>query len=267
MMTMKMVEKKPNPTFCTKPTPNTRMNIGRKIDLGMLKAKKSSGFITSAKERFSAIKSPISAPTGTAMMNAVNTSAPVTTRSARTPARARRSPSVAMVSLAEGSSRGLTSPVRDSNSHSANSTATIAKRASLTVSVPVMDISGFGRHRLELRRDDLGRGHHILHAAEFCHGGRQLHGFGSPRSRHAAVSLEFQDRILVFGGGDVGGHLVEFADKFDRRFAVVAHEHQPAVERVQRLLHHLRLLLGEFIGHDPARGQARRNGGGVIEDG
>ena len=49
MMTMKMVEKKPKPTFCEKPTPNTRMNIGRKIDFGMLKAKNSSGFATSAK--------------------------------------------------------------------------------------------------------------------------------------------------------------------------------------------------------------------------
>ena len=49
MMTMKMVEKKPNPTFCANPTPNTRMNIGRKIDFGMLKAKNSSGFTTSAK--------------------------------------------------------------------------------------------------------------------------------------------------------------------------------------------------------------------------
>ena len=31
-MTIKMVEKKPNPTFSAKPTPKTRMNIGRKID-------------------------------------------------------------------------------------------------------------------------------------------------------------------------------------------------------------------------------------------
>ena len=49
MMTMKMVEKKPKPTFSAKPTPNTRMNIGRKIDFGIEKAKNSSGFTTSAK--------------------------------------------------------------------------------------------------------------------------------------------------------------------------------------------------------------------------
>src|ERR1700761_5531596 len=49
MMTIKMVEKKPKPTFSTKPTPNTRMNIGRKIDFGIEKAKNSSGFTTSAK--------------------------------------------------------------------------------------------------------------------------------------------------------------------------------------------------------------------------
>src|SRR6202050_5556756 len=197
MNTMKMVEKNPNPTFCAKPTPNTRMNIGRKIDFGMLKAKNKSGFATSAKYRFSAIRIPISAPNGTAMTKAVSTSAPVTRISDRTPGRPRRSTSVARVSLAEGNSRGLTMPVRDSNSHSANSAATMAKRDALTASA--LDISGPGRHRLELRRNDLACRHQVLHAAH----PRHLQGEIDRRGGHAAIGLEFQDGVLVFKRCDV----------------------------------------------------------------
>ena len=50
------------------------MNIGRKIDFGMLKAKTSSGFATSANTRFAAIRNPIRVPKGKASANAVRTS-------------------------------------------------------------------------------------------------------------------------------------------------------------------------------------------------
>src|SRR3954454_3149523 len=175
MITMKMVEKKPKPTFCAKPTPNTRMNIGRKIDFGMLKAKNSSGFATSEKYLFSAIRKPISAPTGTASANAVTTSVAVTARSLRTLARCRRSPSVASVSEAEGSRRGLTRPVRDRISHIANTATTMASRVAFTPNPRIVPASELGRHRFELRRNNLGRRSKILHAAGLRHVERELH--------------------------------------------------------------------------------------------
>jgi len=46
----------------------------------------------------------------------------------------------------------------------------------------------------------------------------------------------FRIVLSVFGGGDIGRHLVQIRDQLDRRFAVVAHVHQPAIERVERLL-------------------------------
>jgi hypothetical protein len=78
---------------------------------------------------------------GTAMTNAVNTSAPVTRISERTLDRPSRSVSVTRVSLAEGSSRGLTMPVRDSISHTANIATAIATRAAFIPSVPIMSAS------------------------------------------------------------------------------------------------------------------------------
>src|SRR3954453_9744760 len=195
IITMKMVEKKPKPTFCAKPTPNTRMNIGRKIDFGMLKAKNSSGFATSEKYLFSAIRKPISAPTGTASANAVTTSVAVTARSLRTLARCSRSPSVASVSDAEGSRRGLTRPVRDSISHIANSATTIATRAAFTPMPCIEAALGFGRNRLELGRDDVGGRRQILHAAGLGHVERELNFVRDLRPTHAAVGFELHDRV------------------------------------------------------------------------
>src|ERR1700691_733325 len=126
------------------------------------------------------------------MTNAVRTSEPVTRISVRTFERPNILNNIAMVSLADGSSRGLTAPVRDSSSHAAKIAATMANRAALMPSVPVMSASGFGRHRRELGRDDLARRHQILHAAELGHVQRRLHGGRNVGARHAAVGLELQ---------------------------------------------------------------------------
>ena len=67
--------------------------------------------------------------------------------------------------------------------------------------------------------------------------------------------------------GDLGGHLVEVGDQFHRRVAVGAHERHRAVKRVERLLDRLRLCLGEFVEHDPARGEVRRHLLRIIQDG
>src|SRR5437868_4148234 len=204
MITMKIVEKKPKPTFWAKPTPNTRMNIGRKIDFGIENAKNNNGFTTSAKYRFSAIRNPTSVPKGTASANAASTSLAVTSRSLRTLARCSNSPSMASVSEADGSSRGLTVPVRDSTSHAANIAMTIARRAILIPRFAViLQISGFCRYRLELRGDHVLRRHDILQPAELGEVERQLHGVGYVRSRHVAVGLQLQDRIPIFKCRDV----------------------------------------------------------------
>src|ERR1700712_3988018 len=105
---------------------------------------------------------------GMASANAVSTSVAVTARSLRTLARCSRSPSVDSVSEADGSSRGLTMPVRDRISHSAKIAATIAKRAILIPILPAIGcVSGPGRDRLELRRNHILDRHDVLQAAEF----------------------------------------------------------------------------------------------------
>src|SRR4051812_27388800 len=108
------------------------------------------------------MKYPIKAPTGTASAKAVSTSFAVTARSLRTLARRSRLASVDSVSEADGSSRGLTMPVRDRISHSAKIARTIAKRAILIPKPAMPGDSGFGRDRLELRRDHVLDRHDVL---------------------------------------------------------------------------------------------------------
>src|SRR4051812_38148369 len=125
------------------------------------------------------MKYPIKAPTGTASAKAVSTSFAVTARSLRTLARRSRSASVDSVSEADGSSRGLTMPVRDRISHSAKIARTIAKRANLIPRPAIVLVSGLGRDRYELRRDHILDRYDVLQPAEFCQIERQLH-----RGRH-----------------------------------------------------------------------------------
>src|SRR3954469_22996138 len=150
---------------------------------------------------------------GTASAKAVSTSLAVTARSLRTLARCNRSPSVDSVSEADGSSRGLTIPLRDRNSHSAKIAITMAIRASLSPSEPgIAKISGFCRNRLELGRDDLRRGGQILHAAGPGHIERQLHLLRNVGAAHAAVDFQFQNRVFIFECGDLGRNLVEIGN-------------------------------------------------------
>ena len=111
------------------------------------------------------------------------------------------------------------------------------------------------------------RGHDVLQPAELGEVERQLHGVGYVRSRHVAVGLELEDRVLVFERGDLTGHLIEVCDQLDRGVAIVAHEGDGTIERVERLLHQRRFFLREFVEHDPARGQVRRHFPGIIQDG
>src|SRR3982751_1310892 len=134
---------------------------------------------------------PIRAPQGTASTNAVSTSLAVTTRSLRTPARCNNSPSVASVSEADGNSRGLTMPVRDRISQTANNATTMAKRAAFSPMVlAIMPASRLGWNRLELCRDDLGRRHQVLHAAEPCHVERQLQRLQRIGRAHVAAGFK-----------------------------------------------------------------------------
>src|ERR1700710_2146941 len=135
------------------------------------------------------MKYPIRAPTGTASANAVSTSLAVTARSLRTLARCNRSPSVDNVSEADGSSRGLTMPVRDSISHSAKIARTIAKRAILIPKPAIVEISGPGRDRLELRRDHVLDRYDVLQPAEFRQIERQLHRGRYVGGGHVAFGL------------------------------------------------------------------------------
>src|SRR6267142_1687818 len=144
-------------------------------------------------------------------MKAVSTSLAVTAGSLRIAARCSNSQSMSSVSEAEGSSRGLTMPVRDSVSHIANTATTMATRVALTANVPaIVAASEPGRNRRELGRENFLRRRKILHAA---------------------------------------------------------HERQRAIQRVERLLHHMRLLLRVFVGRDPAGREVGRRILGVIEDG
>src|SRR5581483_4808673 len=133
---------------------------------------------------------PIRQPNGTAMVKATATSVAVTIRSLRTLARCRRSPRVTSVSDADGSSRGLTRPVRDKNSHSAKSATMIANREAMSAKRPAMDCSGFRRHRLELRRIQLFRRHDVLQPAELGKVHRELHRVLDVRCGHVAAGLE-----------------------------------------------------------------------------
>src|ERR1700754_3553990 len=128
---------------------------------------------------------PIRQPNGTAMAKATTTSLAVTIRSLRTLLRCRRSPSVASVSDADGSRRGLTRPVRDSNSHSAKSATMIANREAMSAKRPAM--SGLGRHRLELGRIQLFGRHDVLQPAELGEIHRELHRVLDVGFRHVAV--------------------------------------------------------------------------------
>src|ERR1700748_2326184 len=116
---------------------------------------------------------PTMQPNGTAIAKATTTSVPVTIRSLRTLARCSRSPRVASVSVADGNSLGLTRPVRDKNSHSANSATMIANREAMSAKRPAM--SGLCRHRLELRRIQLFGRHDVLQPAELGEIHRELH--------------------------------------------------------------------------------------------
>ena len=62
IVTMKIVEKTPNATFCEKPMPKARMKSGRKIDFGMEKTKKISGLQHLRRVRLSAIRMPRQSP-------------------------------------------------------------------------------------------------------------------------------------------------------------------------------------------------------------
>ena len=114
---------------------------------------------------------------------------------------------------------------------------------------------------------DVFRRHDVLQSAELGEIERQLHGVLDVRRGHVAVGLELQDRVLIFERRDLRRHLVEIGDQLDRGVAVGAHEGDGAIKRVQRLLHHLRLRFRELVEHDPARGEVRRHGGRVVEDG
>src|SRR3954467_11186460 len=105
---------------------------------------------------------PITAPTGTASAKAASTSRAVTARSLRTLARCNRSASVDSVSEADGSSRGLTTPVRDSVSHNAKIASTIANLASLIPKPDIASVSGLRRHRFEPGRDHVLDRHDVL---------------------------------------------------------------------------------------------------------
>ena len=122
-------ETKPNATFWVKLMPKARMNSGRNSDFGMLNRKNSSGLNTALRKRLSAMTMPMTTPTGTEMANETMTSSSVTAISEWIRGRCSRSHSVAKTSLAGGSRRGLTAPVRASTSQSRNSAATIASRA------------------------------------------------------------------------------------------------------------------------------------------
>jgi hypothetical protein len=96
---------------------------------------------------------------------------------------------------------------------------------------------------------------------------RQLKLLQCIGSAHAAVGFQLHDRIVVFQRRDVGGNLIEIGDQLDGRVLVAAHERQRAIQRVERLLHHMRLLLRVFVGRDPAGREVGRRILRVIEDG
>src|ERR1700760_1266638 len=133
---------------------------------------------------------PTMQPNGTAIAKATTTSLAVTIRSLRTLARCRRSPRVASVSDADGSSRGLTRPLRDSTSHSANSAAMIANRDRMSAKRVAMRCSGPGRNRLELGRIQLFRRHDVLQPAELGEVDRELHGILDVRRGHVVAGLQ-----------------------------------------------------------------------------
>ena len=83
---------------------------------------------------------------------------------------------------------------------------------------------------------------------------------------HAAVGFQLHDRVLIFQRRDLGRDFIEFGDQFDGSVLVGAHERERAIERIQRLLHHLRLVLHVFVERDPAGGEIRRHFLGEVED-
>src|SRR6202035_4579535 len=153
---------------------------------------------------------PTRQPNGTAIAKATTTSVAVTQRSLRTLARCNRSPSVASVSDADGSSRGLTKPVRDSTSHSAKSATMIANREAMSAKRP--DMSGPGRHRLELGRIQVFGRHDVLQPAELGEIHRELHRVLDIGLGHVAVGFELHDGVVIFEAGDLGRDFVEISD-------------------------------------------------------
>jgi hypothetical protein len=96
---------------------------------------------------------------------------------------------------------------------------------------------------------------------------RELELLWNLRTLHAAVGFQLHDRVFIFQRRDLGRDFVELGDQLDGGVLVGAHEHQRAVQCVQRLLHHLRLVLRIFVERDPACGEVRRHFLGEVEDG
>src|SRR6266566_10145037 len=187
------------------------MNMGRKIDFGTLKMKKNNGFSVSPRYRLSASTNPIKTLTGTEIAKATSASNAVVTRSACTAGRCRMSHKVASTSLAGGSNRGLTNPVRDNSSHSPNSPTTIDALTAGIFMDSRVERSGLLRNWDELGGENFLDRSHILHSPH----SRQVQCPADRVRRHAPVHLQSQYRMLVLFARDISGNFVNLGNKLD----------------------------------------------------
>jgi hypothetical protein len=87
----------------------------------------------------------------------------------------------------------------------------------------------------------------------------------SARDRHFAGDRELGDVAIELGLGHLRRDLVDLGDQFDGLGAVLLQEHDRAVDGVERLLQHSRLLGDELVGGDPQPARVRLHLGAVVD--
>src|SRR5262245_10147708 len=240
----KMVVNTPKAIFCGTLTPNTRMNTGRKIDLGTPNRKFTRGRRSAPSTGSSASRKPMPRPTGNASRKAASTSHAVTPKLASTSRRPRSWATAWAMTLGAGTRPASRRPARARASHAARRPR-----------IPAATMRRSRRRMARLRpgrrdrhgHEDLGGGRHVLEAARR----RELHGLLDGGERHLPVAREAEVGLLELHLGDVHRQLVVGGDGLDRVVGVGAQVLESAVERVQALQDEGAPLVQVLVGGRP----------------
>ena len=260
-MTTNRVVKTPKAIFCGMLTPNTRMNTGRKIDLGTPNRKLTSGRNSPPSSGTSARTNPRQSPAGAAMRKAASTSQAVTPRLASTSGR----PASATSACEDRARRGRQARRRSAPAGPA------PPRGATSPRTPAATISRSCRRIACARYGFVGMiGMFMNTSAAGAMSLTPLAAASSSAFSHRGelrlpVAREAQERPLELHLRDLQRQLVVLRDGLDRVVGVVAHVLERAVERVQALLDERPAVGQVLLGRRPAADEVRRHRGREVD--